>query len=127
MTCTLSSVSVFLCHTCTYNVHYSTDLEVNCIKIPFNTHVHICIHVYFVGPRVYLCVNYCSDIERREDERSQQRSLQERVRQLEEANRQHGEEKATAVDRLSRERGELRHVQCTCSYQTLFQCLCTLV
>ena len=89
-----------------------------------------------MGPRVYLCVNYCSDVERREDQRSQQRSLQERVRQLEEANRQHGEEKATTVDRLSRERGGLRHLHvviehsfdvyaCTCALVYLFKCTCT--
>ena len=47
----------------------------------------------------------CSHVESVEVERSELRRLEERVRQLEGEARQQAEEKTTAIDRLTKERG----------------------
>ena len=56
---------------------------------------------------VYVCMYclYSSHAESVEVERSELRRLEERVRQLEREARQQTEEKTTAIDRLTRERG----------------------
>ena len=58
----------------------------------------------------YMVLFHCSDVERGEQQRSQLRSLQERVRQSEDSVRREREEKTSAIDRLARERGT-----CTCT------------